>query len=281
MTRSIVGGLLLSATLAVSGGCNVCRAILYDPFGPSTLCDGRRCGRAWGEPCGPLRGRWAAPAMIDQPGDGECCDAWGAASCGYRTGLVRGPLSFVFALFTAGSYPGCYGGCGERYWGDWYSDPPDWCDPCDQQGNFNGGGGSWSGGPGPAVMSGGEVDGAAGTVGASPGGCRSCGQGKSSYWHNAPRGPGYPSPGRQNYAATNPSSVQRPASPSHNPAPRPPAWQASRGPLPTGQSQYSASPSTGPYAPRLISTTDRVVKPAMPEQGPHLAQPPGPGVVRE
>jgi hypothetical protein len=26
----------------------------------------------------------------------------------------------------------CGKGCGEIYWGEWYSDPPDCCDPCDQ-----------------------------------------------------------------------------------------------------------------------------------------------------
>src|SRR5262245_20621057 len=26
----------------------------------------------------------------------------------------------------------CGQGCGEIYWGEWYSDPPDCCDPCDQ-----------------------------------------------------------------------------------------------------------------------------------------------------
>jgi hypothetical protein len=28
--------------------------------------------------------------------------------------------------------------CGERYWGDFYSDPPDCWDPCDCYGNYTG-----------------------------------------------------------------------------------------------------------------------------------------------
>ena len=34
----------------------------------------------------------------------------------------------------------CGPSCGERYWGDFYSDPPDCWDPCDCHGNFTGGG---------------------------------------------------------------------------------------------------------------------------------------------
>jgi hypothetical protein len=28
--------------------------------------------------------------------------------------------------------------CGERYWNEWYSDPPDCCDPCNDCGTFVG-----------------------------------------------------------------------------------------------------------------------------------------------
>lgn len=35
----------------------------------------------------------------------------------------------------------CCRGCGDVYWGEWTSDPPDCCDPCDQCGNFTGSGG--------------------------------------------------------------------------------------------------------------------------------------------
>jgi hypothetical protein len=33
----------------------------------------------------------------------------------------------------------CSGGCGEVYWGEWVSDPPDCCDPCNDCGHFTGG----------------------------------------------------------------------------------------------------------------------------------------------
>jgi len=32
----------------------------------------------------------------------------------------------------------CASGCGEIYWGEWISDPPDACDPCDDWGNWIG-----------------------------------------------------------------------------------------------------------------------------------------------
>ena len=46
----------------------------------------------------------------------------------------RGPLSCLFALFLPCSW--CGPSCGERYWGDFYSDPPDCWDPCDGYGNY-------------------------------------------------------------------------------------------------------------------------------------------------
>ncbi|MFN0017382.1 MAG: hypothetical protein ACKVP0_03920 [Pirellulaceae bacterium] len=36
---------------------------------------------------------------------------------------------------------GCQG-CSDVYWGEWISDPPDCCDPCDQCGGFSGSGGT-------------------------------------------------------------------------------------------------------------------------------------------
>lgn len=67
---------------------------------------------------------------------------------------------------------GCWWGpsCGQRYWGDFYSDPPDCSDPCDCHGNYTGGGNSWSGGY------------ASGYTGGYTGGsCRNCGGGHGGY----------------------------------------------------------------------------------------------------
>jgi hypothetical protein len=47
-------------------------------------------------------------------------------------------LSCLFALFMPNTW--CGPSCGERYWGDFYTDPPDCEDPCDNSGNYSGGG---------------------------------------------------------------------------------------------------------------------------------------------
>ncbi len=271
MTKQAIVLVLLSAALAAACGCNVCRAVVYDPFGPNTLCDGRRCGPVCPEPCGPLRGRCGPRAAVAEPCDDDGCGECGMPARRCRCRIVRGPLSFVFALFTAGTYRGCWGGCGERYWGDWYGDPPECSDPCDCHGNFTGGGCSSCGSDGdvPAGMAGPHED--AGMT-PQPGGCRSCGQGGyASHTRGTPRYPAQSSAGELHYPAAQPSGVQRYPAQYSNAAQRYPASYSSRGRYP---SQYPSRPqSSGSNAPRLISTTDRVVKPATADQGPRLAQP--------
>lgn len=276
MIKHAVGLLLLSAALAAACGCNVCRAIVYDPFGPNTLCNARRGGPVCEEPCGPVRG-CGPRAVMAEPCEDDCCGECGLPACGRRC-RPRGPLAFVFGLFTAGAYPGCWGGCGERYWGDWYADPPDCSDPCDGSGNYTGGGcSSCSDGGFSAGMSGPNEDAA---VAAPSGGCRTCGQGGHASYNRAGRYPAQSSAGSQQYAATQPYGVQRSTTQAAAAGQRYPAWSASRGHRPAGQ-YPSTSSAGGSYAPRLISTTDRVVKPATPDQGPRLAQPQRADVVQE
>jgi hypothetical protein len=57
------------------------------------------------------------------------CDA-----CGVCGGACEGhtPSSYTKHMLT------CASGCGEIYWDEWLSDPPDDCDPCDHCGNFVG-----------------------------------------------------------------------------------------------------------------------------------------------
>ena len=293
MTKQAIGLFLLSGVLAASCGCNVFRAIVYDPFGPNTLCDARRgglnrggdaCGTACEEPCGPglLRGRCGLRGAVVAPCDEGGCGECGELPCRCRRGIIRGPLSFVFALFGAGTYRGCglgeaRNGCGERYWGDWYSDPPECSDPCDCHGNFTGGGYSrceGRGGDAPAGMPSQYDD-----AGMAPrsGGCRNCGQGGyTSRSSGESRHPAQYSNGNSNatqrYPAPYASGTPRYPAQYSNAAQRYPARYASgsqRYP-----SQYSSSPySSGTYAPRLMSTPDRVVRPATAEQAPRLAQP--------
>jgi hypothetical protein len=99
--RTVFGG-LLAAAMVMANGC-----VMMHP----SACD---VGMAGGG-CG-----------IDGCG--------GCASCspvGIGGGRVLGNLN---AALTCGS------GCGEVYWGEWINHPPDYCDSCDHQGNWTGGG---------------------------------------------------------------------------------------------------------------------------------------------
>jgi hypothetical protein len=268
MTKQALVLMLLSAALAASCGCGVCRAVVYDPFDCGVGCGVRRCGPVCGEPCGPLRGRCGPRAVAAEPCDDDCCGECGLPARRCRCRFVRGPLSFVFALFTAGSYRGCWGGCGERYWGDWYGDPPACGDPCDCHGNYIGGDGDMSADMGVGRIANPSYE--DGAMPAQPGGCRSCGQGGyASQTRATPRYPAAYPAGAQHYAAQPSNAGQRA-----------PSGYASRGQR--HPARYPSTPnSSGPYAPRLISTTDRVVKPATPDQGPRLAQPQRADVVQE
>jgi hypothetical protein len=70
---------------------------------------------------------------------GDCCDEpcgrpCGRGACGDRTAC--GPLTLIFSIFKCNTWRGP--SCGERYWGDFYSDPPECGDPCDNCGNYTG-----------------------------------------------------------------------------------------------------------------------------------------------
>jgi hypothetical protein len=171
-----VGGLLASA-----GGCGVIHALVYEPFGPNSLCDATHCDDGSCGSCaasvGPeeeagcgaavVRGRWCRVHRVF--GCRVCADA--CESCGEPCGEVYdcrrpGPLTWLFGLLRCATF--CGSGCGPRYWGDWYGDPPDCCDPCDNYGNFTGGSG------GGCSNCGGAPQYAA--AGARAATCSSCGQ---------------------------------------------------------------------------------------------------------
>lgn len=76
-------------------------------------------------------GRPYIPSSCDTGWDpvlGSCSD------CGVCGGDCQGhtPATYLKSKLTCGS------GCGEIYWGEWLSDPPDDCDPCDDCGNWVG-----------------------------------------------------------------------------------------------------------------------------------------------
>jgi hypothetical protein len=90
---------------------------------------GNSCGEECGGDCGyPYRRSFARSCD-------PCADSCRPMTCHDKT--YCGPLTPLFALFTRDSW--CGTGCGERYWGDFYGDPPDYCDPCDRCGNYTGG----------------------------------------------------------------------------------------------------------------------------------------------
>jgi len=280
MSRQAMGLVALLGLLLAATGCSACHTLWYEPFGPDSLYDTQRCGPdascggagpACGGACvaGPVRARCAGRGVAAEACAEDCCDLCGVPGCGHRCRILRGPLSAIFALFRWGAYRCCgvgetCSGCGERYWGDWFGDPPEYCDPCDSYGNFTGGGGCSTCGPsasGPAM----PTQYAQPSVAPQSGGCRNCGPGIShSYSHRAAR------PAAQ--VASSSYRAGRPASPvatSSYRAARPTARAATS----SYRTASPAAPSASPYAPRIISTTDEVVKPASAEQAPHLAEP--------
>ncbi len=60
-------------------------------------------------------------------GPGDCC---GTDPC--SRGPRRRPFANLLGMFA------CNGGCGDVYYDEWVSDPPDCCDPCDNCGNWTG-----------------------------------------------------------------------------------------------------------------------------------------------
>ncbi len=148
MKRILLFG-LLGGMLTAGSGCGLMQSIFYyrpcAMRGDCTSCDsgGAECDECNGPSWGPTRAPVLAPrrAVVREeygrPVRGPACDSCEEPcheSCGHC--WHRGPLSCFFALF----FQGCWSGpcCGERYWGDFYSDPPDCWDPCDCYGNYNG-----------------------------------------------------------------------------------------------------------------------------------------------
>jgi hypothetical protein len=223
-TQAILLGVALS--LLAASGCGVCHALLYEPFGPNSLCDvtngsargvGGECGETCGGPCPrPGLGHRVHRETCDScgdPGGDSCGDPCGAVCC--HRGRHCGPLTWVFSLFHCCTFP--FSGCGEQYWGDWYGDPPDCSDPCDQCGNYAGRGKPAHGSVEGVVMPEAPARG-------TGRGCANCG---------------------------NPTEARRPSS-----------------------STQSGSKAASLYAPRIISQTDRVLKPAQGEPTPRLARQP-------
>lgn len=153
--------ILLGGALSTTTGCGLFQAVFcYRPC--MSRCDSGVCQGDCDDgcpTCGAMRPGLAMRRARAYAEDDSCdvgcgrpCRRVGCRTCGscdpcadpcgdscYGRCWHRGPLSCLFALFS----PRCWCGsaCGERYWGDFYSDGPDCWDPCDGNGNYTGGSG--------------------------------------------------------------------------------------------------------------------------------------------
>jgi hypothetical protein len=118
--------LLVLTGLGQSFGC-VCYPLASCGV-PGTVCD--PCVDPCLEPCGveACECGTCGPVPVVRP-----CGPGLLAVAGH---VVAAPVRWVHGIFTHGTYPGC--GCGEVYYGDYVNHPPDFCDPCDQCGNYIG-----------------------------------------------------------------------------------------------------------------------------------------------
>ena len=88
-----------------------------------------------------IGGSHCGGAYLDGPGVTSDC---GSSSCGGDAGCgcgsscgCGGPLDWIFSWKNCAD-KFCGAGCGDVYWSDWKNHPPDYCDPCDDCGNFVG-----------------------------------------------------------------------------------------------------------------------------------------------
>ena len=118
---------LLATLSAVGSGCAPYHMSRHG-MRPGAVCDPTHCT----DTCGTM------PAARYQGacGGAECdiCDP--CSPCYYGEYSPFGPLAAVLRIFRPITWMGP--ACGERYWGDYMSYPPDCCDPCDCYGNYTG-----------------------------------------------------------------------------------------------------------------------------------------------
>ncbi len=123
---------LVAALLAVAHGCCVLDDALYEPFGPGLGPNYRHCPRAGAACAAPCESDGVCGFHPDRRACAPCAECEAACDelgCGPYTDGHCGPVTWIFSLFWRRTF--CGTGCGPRYYGEWYSDPPDCCDPCD------------------------------------------------------------------------------------------------------------------------------------------------------
>jgi len=153
--------MLLGLMVGMLAGTTGCCLFHYKVCDPEHCCDvscGPTCGPACGGcavPCEPACQPACEPAC--ETSCEPCCDPCAAYGppCGPPCAHpCKSPFAWIWCLFHTPAW--CGPSCGEKYCGDYCSDPPDCCDPCDRCGNFTGfgadgcgqGGGSYGCGQG-------------------------------------------------------------------------------------------------------------------------------------
>lgn len=122
-------GFVLLALAA--GGC-ACNRSFVSCEGPRCEYEGGPAGCGIEAPCGDCADCGAAPCGDCGPGPCSCADALpDCQSCADPLFTLNG-RNLLHAIF------GCTGCDGEVYWSEWFSDPPDCCDPCDDYGHWIG-----------------------------------------------------------------------------------------------------------------------------------------------
>lgn len=132
MQRVLFVGLVCTL-LTVASGCGVCHSILYEPFGPGTMCRGGGCGPT---DCGPTDCGFTDCGPADLCGP-ECggCGVCTEVPCGPAADPCCRPWGPLGWLFSGPRFSCGQGGCGKIYWGDFHGDPPLCNDPCRQCGS--------------------------------------------------------------------------------------------------------------------------------------------------
>ena len=113
----------------------VCAGTIFSALLAGGCCCQDMCGGCGAGGCGPRGGRGS---LFCRPYEQRMADsnAYECGTCCKTVGCGGGIKQWLRNQAT-----GCKG-CGDVYWGEWISDPPDCCDPCDQCGGFTGSGGN-------------------------------------------------------------------------------------------------------------------------------------------
>ncbi len=136
MTKRIICFSLVLGLLTAASGCGLGHALKCG-HGPIAICDGPACGPGCGSFFGPTCGTTCQEECgpTCEPG----CDSCGGPPVEECVGPdcgPCGPLNWIAGLFHPEAW--CGPACGELYWSDFHSEPPDCRDPCDNCGNFTG-----------------------------------------------------------------------------------------------------------------------------------------------